>query len=89
MTFPVRVEVIDPELDEVIRDTGRCEIDYHSPAGRGWLQGQIMSRLLSGLALKITPLARPRPVPASLRRPPDPPVTAPARGGIPRDRSEI
>ncbi|SOB92391.1 hypothetical protein [Rhodobacter maris] len=63
MTFPVRVETIDPELDEVIRDNGLREVDYHTPGGRGWLQGHITRSLLSGLAVKITPLEGPRPDP--------------------------
>ncbi|SOB98516.1 hypothetical protein [Rhodobacter maris] len=61
MTFPVCVQTIDPELEEVIREDGTREIDYDTPGGRGWLQGHITRSLLSGLAVKLTPLEGPRP----------------------------
>ncbi|SOC11362.1 hypothetical protein SAMN05877809_105267 [Rhodobacter sp. JA431] len=61
MTFPQRIETIDPELGEVLRrDDGVREIDWHDPIARGWFLGHLVRAIHNGLAVKITPLEGPR-----------------------------
>ncbi|MBZ4023275.1 hypothetical protein CKO11_12480 [Rhodobacter sp. TJ_12] len=60
MTFPQRIETIDPERNEVLRDCGTRDIDWHDPLARGWFLGHLVRAIHNGFAVKITPLAGPR-----------------------------